>query len=143
MSPTNFRGIWRYLSQNIFVLISKFNILVLQGVVLIFVLSGWMYYSLIINFPSLHVHVFDLKPFQVSLSDIRLTRHHCVKLVWPFVMFILFQTLKHYKSKRRKTPQIQAHQRHASIKSFIQLVAINHIIINVDSSKTITSLYTG
>jgi hypothetical protein len=37
-----------------------------------------MYYSLIINFLSLHVHVIDLKPFQVGLSDIGLTRHHCV-----------------------------------------------------------------
>jgi len=86
------------------------------------------------------MHVLDLKPFQVGLGHIGLIGHHGVKLVWPFLLIILFRALKHWKSKRRKTPQIWAHQKHESINSFIQLVTMNHIVINVNSSKTIISL---
>jgi hypothetical protein len=49
-----------------------------------------MYYSLIVGFPSFHVHVLDLKPFEVGLSHIRLTGHHGAELVWPFVLLIFF-----------------------------------------------------
>jgi hypothetical protein len=90
------------------------------------------------------MHVLDLKPFQVGFGHIGFIGHHGVELVWPFVLFILFQTLKHYKRKKGKKHQkIQAHQRHASINNLIQLVTMNHIIINVDSNKTITSLCIG
>ncbi len=105
--------------------------MVLRSVVLVFVSSGQMYYSMIVSFPSLHVHVLDLKPFEVGFGHIGLTRHHGAELLQPFMLFILFQTPKRQKSKRRKTPQIQAHQRHASINNFIQLVTMNHIIIDV------------
>jgi hypothetical protein len=62
-----------------------------------------MYYNMTISFPILHVYVFDLKPFEVGLGHIG---HHGGKLVWPFMLFILFQTPKHFKNKRRETPQI-------------------------------------
>jgi hypothetical protein len=53
-----------------------------------------MFYSLIISFPSLLMHVFDLKPFEVSLGHIGLIGHHGVELVWTFMLPILFQALK-------------------------------------------------
>jgi hypothetical protein len=95
MSLVNLNDIWGYLSHNIFVSIGKFdNIASLRGVVFVLVPNGSMYYSLVVSFPSLPVHVLDLKPFQVGLVHIGLTRHHCAKLVWPFMLFILFQALK-------------------------------------------------
>jgi hypothetical protein len=49
-----------------------------------------MYYNLIVSYPSLPMHVLDLKPFQVGLGHIGFTRCHGVKPVWPFGLFILF-----------------------------------------------------
>jgi hypothetical protein len=96
MSLSNLSGIRVYLSHNIFVLTCKFdNITIFRGILLVLVPSGYMYYSLIVSFPSLHVHVLGLKPFQVGLGHIGLIGHHGAKLVWPFALFILFQALKH------------------------------------------------
>jgi hypothetical protein len=80
------------------------------------------------------MHVLDLKPFQVGLGHIGLIGHHGVKLVWPFLLIILFQALNTRRAKGER------HQKHASINSFIQLVTMNHIVIDVNSSKTIISL---
>jgi hypothetical protein len=64
--------------------------MVLRSVALVLVLSGYMYYNLIINFPNLHVHVLDLKPFEMGLGHIGFIGHHGVELLWPFMLFILF-----------------------------------------------------
>ncbi len=60
-----------------------------------------MYQNLIVSFPSLHVHVLDLKPFEVGLGHIGLIGHHGAELMWYLVLLIVFQTLEHEKSKRR------------------------------------------
>jgi len=65
------------------------------------------------------MHVLDLKPFQVGLGHIGLIGHHGVKLVWPFLLIILFQALntrrakgeRHHKDGHTKNMQ-------ASIASF-------------------------
>jgi hypothetical protein len=66
-----------------------------------------MYYSWIVSFPSLHVCVLDLKPFQVALGHIGFIGHHGAELVWPFMMFIIFQAFKTLeKQKERDTTNI-------------------------------------
>jgi hypothetical protein len=54
-----------------------------------------------------------------------------------------FPSTKTLEEQKKETPQIQAHQRYASINSFIELVAMNHIIIDVNSSKIVISLCTS
>jgi hypothetical protein len=42
------------------------------------------------------------------------------------------------EQKEKDTTHMQAHQRHANINSFIELVTMNYIIIDVDLNKIVT-----
>jgi hypothetical protein len=75
-----------------------------------------MYYNMIVNFPTLHVHVLDLKPFEVGLGHIGLTRHHgcqatmALRVVHPLPSTKILKEQKEKDTTNTSTPKTCNHQ---------------------------------